>query len=468
MKVFERSVPRLRIVLFLFEFALLLGIFYATSYLHFLLRNGWDTGWLFDEKGCFSRCLLVVVVCQMCMYLNELYGYEVIQKNRELAIRLLKSLGIACIFLSGFYVTVASLCVGQAVFLVSMPTAIFAIFFWRMLYQRLTRSDALKRRVAILGSSGIALQIMEKVQELRDSDYEIVALFQEPGDTETFPPDLLDERQVFPVEEFPSRIESMAVDCIVVAMNDRRGRLPFATLVNCRFQGIYVVEASSFYEELYGKILLDGLRPSYFIFSDGFRKNAFTRNLKRVCDLVLAILLLILACPLMLVTALAIKLDSRGTIIYRQDRVGANWKDYTLYKFRSMVENAEAQGVKWAEQDDPRVTRVGRIIRRYRIDELPQLFNVITGAMSFVGPRPERRYFVVSLAKEIPFYPQRLFVKPGVTGWAQIKYHYGASKNDTREKLQYDLYYIKHMSLLFDLSIIFDTIRVVLSGKGAR
>ena len=162
-------------------------------------------------------------------------------------------------------------------------------------------------------------------------------------------------------------------------------------------------------------------------------------------------------------------MDSRGPVIYKQDRVGEGWKEYTLYKFRSMVENAEAAGQAiWAEEDDPRVTRVGRIIRKYRIDELPQLFNVLKGDMSFVGPRPERRFFVVDLAKEIPYYPQRLFVKPGLTGWAQIKYHYGASRNETMEKLQYDLYYIKHMSFLFDLSIIFDTIRVVLMGKGAR
>jgi len=468
MRVFERDVPRLRIMLFFFEFFLLLGTFYFISYLDFLLENGWEAGWLFDGRGCLWRCLMVVAICQMCMYLNELYGYEVFRKKPELAVRLLQSLGIACILLSVFYFALESLCVGQAVFLISMPIAIFAIFLWRMLYSRLTRADALKRRVAILGSSQIAVEIMDIIRDHEDSDYEIVALFHESWNSGELPPGVLDEKNIFPMQEFASRIESVPVDCIVVAMKDRRGSLPYATLVNCRFQGIHVTEATSFYEDLNGKILLEGLRPSFFIFAQGFRKNALTRKLKRWNDLLMAGTLLILASPLMAITALLIKLDSRGPIIYKQDRVGEGWRDYTLYKFRSMVEDAEAQGAKWAEENDPRVTRIGRFIRRYRIDELPQLFNVIRGDMSFVGPRPERRHFVVDLAKEIPYYPQRLFVKPGVTGWAQIKYHYGASMNDTLEKLQYDIYYIKHMSFLFDLSIIFDTIRVVLSGAGAR
>jgi len=468
MKVFERGVPRLRIALFVFESFLLLGILCLVAYLFFLRENGWESGWLFDARGCLWRSLIVVAVCQTCMYLNELYGYEVIPKKRELGIRLLQSLGIACILLSFAYFAEARLSVGHTVFLASMPVAIVGILLWRMLYRSLTRNYPLKRRVAILGSSPIAVQILGKIRDFDDSDYEITALFEEPGHEEETAPAVPDGAHVFPLASFESRIESLAVDCIVVALKDRRGALPYTSLLNCRFRGVRVVEGTSFYEELYGKILLEDLRPSYFIFAEGFRKSLLVRHLKRWNDLIMAGALLLFASPVMAVTALLIKLDSRGPVIYKQDRVGEGWKDYTLYKFRSMVQDAEAQGVKWAEEDDPRVTRVGRVIRRYRIDELPQLFNVLKGEMSFVGPRPERRHFVVDLAREIPYYPQRLFVKPGVTGWAQIKYHYGASRNDSREKLQYDLYYVKHMSFLFDMSIILDTVRVVLSGAGAR
>jgi len=468
MRVFERGVPRLRMALFIFEFFLLLGIFCLVAYLFYVHEHGWGAGWLFDGRGCVWRSLIVVVVCQTCMYLNELYGYEVIRKKREVGVRVLQSLGIACILLSFIYFAEERLSVGQTVFLVSMPTAIVGIFLWRMLYRRITRADALKRRVAILGSSRIAFQILGKVRDFEDSDYEITALFHEPGSEEELSAGILDPEQLFPMETFASRIGSLPVDCIVVALRDRRGALPYASLLDCRFQGIRVVEGTSFYEELFGKILLEDLRPSYFIFAEGFRKSLLIRHVKRWSDLIMAGGLLLVTFPVMLITALLIKLDSRGPVIYRQDRVGEGWQDYTLYKFRSMVEDAEAHGAKWAEEDDPRITRVGRVIRRYRIDELPQLFNVFKGEMSFVGPRPERRQFVLELAREIPFYPQRLFVKPGVTGWAQIKYHYGASLNDSREKLQYDLYYVKHMSFLFDVSIILDTVRVVLSGAGAR
>jgi sugar transferase (PEP-CTERM system associated) len=223
------------------------------------------------------------------------------------------------------------------------------------------------------------------------------------------------------------------------------------------------------YERLTGKILIDDLKPSWMIFSDGFVVSRWTRMLKRVMDVALSSIGLVLASPFMLLTAIAIALDSDGPVLYSQDRVGEGGRQFTVYKFRSMRVDAEQGGTpQWARDGDDRVTRVGRFIRTTRLDELPQLWNVLRGNMSFVGPRPERPFFVEQLAMEIPYYMQRLAVKPGVTGWAQVKYQYGSSVEDAMEKLRYDLYYIKHLSIALDLSIVFDTVKVILFGRGAK
>ena len=229
-----------------------------------------------------------------------------------------------------------------------------------------------------------------------------------------------------------------------------------------------IEDAPTTYERITGKILTDGIAPSWFIFSDGFRASRTTRVLKRVIDVVMAAVGLVLAAPLMLLTALAIRIDSPGPIFYKQERVGENDRLFTLCKFRSMRSDAEKAGPMWAQSNDNRVTRVGRFIRLTRLDELPQLLNVIRGDMSFVGPRPERPYFVQQLTAQIPFYAERHTVKPGVTGWAQVRYRYGSSIEDAMEKLRYDLYFIKHLSIAFDFTIVIDTVKVILCAKGAQ
>jgi sugar transferase (PEP-CTERM system associated) len=464
----SRNLSRSRIVLFSVESCLILGVLHGISYLTFLYHTGNGSNWLLEPYPQVAKALVVLLACQLCMYMNELYDPKVAANRRELGIRLLQALGAACIILSVIYLFWGSISIRQSTFLISLPTTIFLLYGWRRLYAKILRSDALAERVVILGNDPSVGKILEEIPEGKGAGFEVTALVNEDGAQIAGLPNLNPVKTVLHLEEFPQKAASLAADRMVVAIQDRRGKMPFRTLLNCRFRGVQVEEAATFYEALTGKILLDKLRPSWFIFSEGFRISPFTLRVKRALDLVMAGLLLVVASPVMLMTAALIKLDSKGPAIYKQDRVGAGWKEYTLYKFRSMVQDAEASGVKWAEEDDPRVTRVGRVIRRYRIDELSQLFNVLKGDMSFVGPRPERRFFVEELAKEIPYYPYRLFVKPGLTGWAQIKFHYGASKNETMEKLQYDLYYIKHISLYLDLSIIFDTVRVVLSGAGAR
>ena len=262
-------------------------------------------------------------------------------------------------------------------------------------------------------------------------------------------------------------VREHGVNRIIVGLADRRGRLPIEELLEAKLQGVRIEEPETMYERLTGKIMLDELKPSWLIFSDGFRARRVTRAVKRGIDVALALVGLALAAPLMILTGLAVRLDSPGPILYAQERVGEHGRVFTLYKFRSMRADAErgTPDVGRATRDD-RVTRVGRFIRLTRLDEMPQLWNVLRGDMSFVGPRPERPFFVEQLAEAIPFYRQRHAVKPGVTGWAQVKYRYGASIEDAREKLRYDLYYIKHMSIIFDLTIVFDTIKVILVEEG--
>jgi len=245
--------------------------------------------------------------------------------------------------------------------------------------------------------------------------------------------------------DLPSIIAQHHIDRVIVSVNDRRGVLPMRELLQAKVSGVRVEDAATTYERVTGKILIDSIRPSWLIFSDGFRASHTTRFVKRTVDLLLATAGLIVASPLMLATVIAIRLESTGPILYRQERVGEAGRRFVLCKFRSMRVDAEPGMPVWASANDDRVTRVGRVIRLTRIDELPQLWNVLRGNMSFVGPRPERPFFVEQLAAVIPFYVQRHAVKPGITGWAQVKYRYGSSIEDATEKLRYDLYYIKHL-----------------------
>jgi sugar transferase (PEP-CTERM system associated) len=264
-------------------------------------------------------------------------------------------------------------------------------------------------------------------------------------------------------------VSERKVDRIIVALEERRGRFPTEDLLNCRMEGISIEEGIAFYEHLTGRLLIERAFPSFLIFSNGFIKTTYHHVVKTAMDLCLALFGLTILLPIMALIALAVKVDSAGPIFYRQERVGKKNKSFILLKFRSMKEDAEKEsGPVWAEQEDKRVTRVGKIIRKFRMDEIPQMINILRGEMSFVGPRPERPHFVEHLKREIPFYDKRHAVKPGITGWAQIKYPYGASKNDALEKLKYELYYIKNMSLFLDLLILFQTVKIALFGNGAR
>ncbi len=281
-------------------------------------------------------------------------------------------------------------------------------------------------------------------------------------DTESNPAVIGDYSQIIHI------CQNRNVDRIIVALDERRGKFPLEQLLYCRLKGIQVDDWVAFTEQLAGKLSVENVHPSFLIFSDGFNRSDIFKKLKRGVDIVGSLLGLALLAPVILIISIVIKLDSTGPILYAQERVGEDGKIFNLLKFRSMRTDAEENGPVWAKVDDKRVTRIGYVIRKLRLDEIPQMVNVLKGDMSFIGPRPERPFFVDVLRKEIPFYIERHVVKPGITGWAQICYRYGASKEDALEKLKYDLYYIKHMSLFFDLLIIFETVKIVLLGKGAR
>lgn len=330
----------------------------------------------------------------------------------------------------------------------------------------LRQEEAAPRRrfgtaLLIVGTGTLADGIIDHLRKDARSSYRLIGCLDRAGTKNR------SAHVIGDFEELQDIVDSERVRHVVVALSERRGALPLDQLLDCKLRGVRVEDGTAFYETLTGKIPLAGLNPGFFIFGDGFRRP--TEAAKRGIDLLLSTLCLLLSAPLFLLLPLLIRLTSQGPVFYRQERVGQNGSRFSMLKFRSMVDRAEGQGkAVWAVENDPRVTRIGKLMREFRLDELPQLLNVFRGDMSFVGPRPERPEFVETLSEVIPFYPLRHTVKPGITGWAQVRFHYGATVQDAAEKLQYDLYYIKHMSVVFDCRIAFRTIRVVLFRSGAR
>jgi sugar transferase (PEP-CTERM system associated) len=335
---------------------------------------------------------------------------------------------------------------------------------WRMGLQRVAGLPRFRQPTLVLGAGPLAQACVDLVRGPYDTGLVLAGRLVPAGDAAAGHPDVLGT-----MADLPQVVAERGIRHIVVACAERRGQFPLDALLELKFRGVEIEEGINFYERIAGKLFVRELRPSQLIFADGFHVGRATLVKKRVLDVVLASVGLVLSAPLMLLTAIAIKLDSRGPILYAQERCGAFGQRFTIFKFRSMRVDAEADGrARWAAERDPRVTRVGRFIRKSRLDELPQLWNVLLGEMSLVGPRPERPVFVEELEKQIPYFHQRLFVKPGVTGYAQVRCRYGASTEDQLEKLQYDLFYIKSLSLWFDLSILFDTVKVVLLRIGSR
>ena len=351
---------------------------------------------------------------------------------------------------------------GATIMLVALAGSVVV----RAAFQKWSNLGALKSRVLVLGTGSRVMKLAERAQ--RNPNHQVIGYVSLQPSRHYVP--LRHILPMAPEDSLMSVVEKHAIDQIVVAVRDRRGGgFPVQQLLECRMKGVKVIELPTFFEREHRQVLLETLNPSWMVLGDGFHQGVFGKAVKRLFDLTVSGAVLLLTLPIMLVAALCIYFESSGPVIYRQERVGQGGRIFTLYKFRSMRSDAERDGTPhWARANDDRTTRVGRFIRKYRIDELPQIFNVFQGQMSFVGPRPERPFFVGQLVKQIPFYSLRHSARPGITGWAQVRYQYGASIDDAIEKLQYDLYYVKNHSLFLDFMILISTVEVVLWGKGAR
>jgi sugar transferase (PEP-CTERM system associated) len=456
MQVFNRYVSTRSLTVFGGELLLIFG--------SVALAAAVQSSPVFDEN--LWKIALVTGVCQLCLYYNDFYDLTLVHSNRELIVRLLQAAGAASIILAAVYFILPALMIGNGIFVSALCVFLIAILGWRLAFNYVSASMKLQERVLFVGTGETARRVARQILDQHEFAYRIIGFIDDDASR-------IGERIVNPaIVGTPADIERLCaehhIDRIVVGLSNRRGKLPVEELLRAKMAGIRVEDATTTYERVTGKILIDDLRPSWLIFSDGFRVSRATRLMKRSIDLTLSMVLAVLALPFMLLTTLLVLLEDGRPLLYRQERVGENGRTFTLSKFRSMRKDAEIDGQPmWAKDDDDRVTRVGRFIRKTRLDELPQIYNVVRGDMSFVGPRPERPFFVEQLAKEIPFYDQRHSVKPGLTGWAQVKYRYGSSLEDATEKLRYDLYYIKHLSVFFDLTIVFDTVKVVLFRKGA-
>jgi len=413
------------------------------------------------------KAALLIGALQLALYYSELYDDRALRSRIAFLVQLGKALVATTLAVSLLYFLAPPIRLDRGPLFLFLLLSALTVVVWHSLHVWLAGRDSLRENVLVLGTGHTARKIAVEMEERAPLGYRVVGFLSDhPAEV---------NRQVDPtilgtMDDLLAMVEQHRVHLIVVGLDDRRGSMPVRELLQCRLAGIRVEEGASFFERLTGKILVSNLRPSWLVFSGGFSNPKTIRNLKRAVELVLAAALLVLLAPLLLAVAVAVKLDSRGPAIYRQRRIGERGVPFDLLKFRTMASDAEkTTGPVWASpDDDPRVTRVGRILRNTRLDELPQLMNVLRGEMSFVGPRPERPFFVERLGQVIPYYNERHNVKPGITGWAQVRFGYASTIEDAENKLQFDLYYIKNMSLLFDLTVILQTLKVMVLGKGAR
>ncbi|MBU3915338.1 TIGR03013 family PEP-CTERM/XrtA system glycosyltransferase [bacterium] len=415
------------------------------------------------------KTILMAVIIQGCLYFNDLYDLQVSDTLKEIGIRLFQALGISAFILSFIYMIIPSLVLGEGIFAVGIIFIIIFIIAWRFFYMMVLSRGLFNQKIILLGADALANEIEKEINSKQDSGYTI-SLKVYDDNTQNGMTEQARNKDTIQKKGFDGICKiakELEIKKIVVAFKEKRGTFPAKELLKCRVDGIEVVDGNSFYEMLTGKLDVTQINPSWLIFSDGFRKSFFRRIVKRAEDILFSFILLIATSPIFLLTSILIMVDSRGSLFFSQERVGQNRRIYKAHKFRSMIQEAEKYtGPVWAEDNDQRITRVGAWIRKFRIDEIPQLWNVFKGEMSFVGPRPERDFFVKQLEINIPYYGERFTVKPGITGWAQVSYGYGATEDDALEKLNYDLFYIKNMSTIMDFVIVIRTIKTVLFGKG--
>jgi len=457
--LFNKYYPVRKILFFIGE-----GFLISSSILGILVVfSGWKF-FLINPLEFVLQASSVTLVFQLSLYFFDLYDQRKPGTTADTFIRMMQAFGVGCIILSFLYWLFPFIIISTSIFWGCYLIICVSLLAWRSLYYLVLEKKWFANEIVLVGTGETASRIVAEIDHNPESGFVIRAVI---GTTPA----------VFEYNGIPL-VQSLAdlgeeprlahIERIVVALDDRRGTMPIADLLRFKIQGKIIEDSITFYEAITGKILVEKVNPAWLIFSEGFDCSRMTYLIKRLLDLVLAASGLVVSLPVSLATALLIKLESPGPVFYRQERVGERGEVFSIIKFRSMRQDAEKDGAVWASQNDSRVTRVGGFIRRVRIDELPQMWNVIRGQMSFVGPRPERPVFVEQLVQKLPYYSLRHSVKPGITGWAQVCYPYGASEEDALRKLEYDLYYIKNQSIFIDLLVIFRTIKTVLFRKGSR
>jgi len=459
MAPFRISRPRF-LAYFAIEGGLILAVLYGLAYATMTMLPG------LTPTRPVETVLLIGGLFTAILMITQ-WGSPSQSRAREIILFTVISLLVGLVVFAGFqllmpghrYLSVLLLLEGA----IAVPFAV-AVSRWLSV---LLAVDPARERILIVGTGESAQETCRAIFTNHRSGYQVIGFAAE--NDERFGTILAMGARIQTDYASLTTFAPQRVDRVIVALDEKRKRFPVRPLMELRLLGVEIEEATSFFERVAGKISVETMLPSWLIFSEGFKSSPLRTFLKRTVDLALSSVLLVLTTPLMLLTALIVKLDSRGPVFYAQDRMGQTGREFSLLKFRSMRTDAEEDsGPTWAQENDPRVTRVGRCLRKLRIDELPQLFNVFRGEMSFVGPRPERKHFVEQLDEKIPYYGLRMTVRPGITGWAQVEHPYGATDEDAREKLKYDLYYIKNGNLIFDLWVVLRTVKVVLSGSGAR
>jgi sugar transferase (PEP-CTERM system associated) len=461
-KLFDTYVPGRTLLLMISETLLVFSAMIAAVFLRF----GTDAEFSLSYEYGFLKVVAVSALCVLCLYYFDLYDSAVLGDPREVLIRLIEVLGIVSLIAALLYYLYPAVRLGRGSFLTGILLVGLSLAASREVFFVLNRSARFADRAVILGDGPLARSLATEVKgrpELGIRLVGYVSLPSLPGSVHVELPFLGG------LEDLPALVRQKNVKRIMVAIKDRRGSMPMQDLLDLRLQGLSVEDGGKLLERISGKIEVDQLYPSWLIFSEGFRLRPSVLVMQRSIGIVVSIILLLVVLPIIPLVVLLIKATSNGPVLYRQQRVGRRGKIFYCYKFRTMRDDAEADtGPTWACDGDPRITRVGRFLRLVRLDEIPQLWNVLRGDMNFVGPRPERPEFDDWLKREIPYYSLRQVVRPGITGWAQISYSYGASVEQAKEKMRYDLYYIKNMSLSLDLLVIFQTIKTVIFGRGAQ
>lgn len=459
-RLFKHYIPHAVLLLGLLD----LGLLVLASELAWQLRAG-QIG--MDLDGFGNRWLPLTgtaMIIWLAMIAVGVYGPYALRSLRFAGARVLVAISLGIIALAVIDFIVPSDFLWRSTLLYTMGLAILVLVADRLLLTSFLGSSAFRRRVMVLGA-GDRAQRLRELGDKPETGFVVVAYIA-MSDNQRVVEEAIPRAAIHDLGRF---VENLGVSEVVLALQERRNALPLKDLLRIKTKGVHVNDFSSFIERETGRVDLDTVNPSWLIFSDGFSSSRmFSSAVKRIFDITASSILLVLTLPVIALFAVLVKLDSKGPAFFRQTRMGLYGEPFTLIKLRSMRIDAEKDGAKWAEENDPRITRLGRLIRKVRIDELPQTWSVLKGQMSFVGPRPEVPSFVESLEEEIPFYGERHMVKPGITGWAQINYPYGASVEDSRRKLEYDLYYAKNYTPFLDLVILLQTVRVILWPEGAR